>query len=70
MCACVSHARGTPGQGLGMSPTNRQLHVTGISIFRTAADELVERWQNRDMLGLIQQINEQPKATTYMAAAG
>jgi predicted ester cyclase len=58
------------GLGLGVAPTNEQLRTTGISILRTANDKLVEGWQNWDMLGLMQQIQRQPMAPTYIAAKG
>jgi predicted ester cyclase len=57
------------GSGLGMSPTQKQLHTTGISILKTLDDKVVEGWQNWDMLGLMQQINEQSKSPAYIAAA-
>jgi predicted ester cyclase len=56
------------GPGLGMAASNKQLHTTGISIVRIVNDRLVEGWQNWDMLGLIQQIECQPLARTYIAA--
>jgi predicted ester cyclase len=56
------------GPGLGMAASNKQLHTTGISIVRIVNDRLVEGWQNWDMLGLIQQIECQPLAPTYIAA--
>jgi predicted ester cyclase len=52
-----------------MSPTQKQLHTTGISILKTLDDKVVEGWQNWDMLGLMQQINEQSKSPAYIAAA-
>jgi steroid delta-isomerase-like uncharacterized protein len=42
------------GDGLGVPPTNEQLSITGISIVRIANNQLVERWQNWDMHGLMQ----------------
>lgn len=57
------------GTGLGMPPTDEQVHTTGISIVTTADGKVVEAWQNWDMLGLMQQINRQPKAPTYIAAS-
>ena len=53
------------GSGFGVPATNKRLHTTGISIIRAADGKLVEGWQNWDMLGLLQQIHEQPMAPTY-----
>lgn len=56
------------GGGLGMAPTGKTLETTGITIVRVANGKLVAGWQNWDMLGLMQQINEQPMAGTYIAS--
>jgi predicted ester cyclase len=56
------------GPGLGMAPTGKHVQTTGISILRTENDKMLEGWQNWDMLGLLQQINTEPKAATYVAA--
>jgi steroid delta-isomerase-like uncharacterized protein len=56
------------GHGLGMPPTNKKLETTGISIVRVADGKLAAGWQNWDMLGLMQQIQAQPRAATYIAA--
>lgn len=55
------------GHGLGVEPTHKQLHVTGISILRIAGGQIVEAWQNWDMLGLIQQIQGGRRSPTYIA---
>ena len=56
------------GDGLGFPPTGKTCHITGISIVRFAHGQLVEAWQNWDMLGLLQQIQGAPKAATYITA--
>src|SRR5689334_5794582 len=56
------------GAGLGIEPTNKELHTTGISIVRTANGKLVEGWQNWDMLRLMQEIKGEPRAPIYIAA--
>jgi predicted ester cyclase len=56
------------GNGLGLPPTNQQVHTTGMSIVRVAGNKIVEGWQNWDMLGLLLQIRREPKPATYMAA--
>lgn len=45
--------------GHGMGPiTDKYLQTTGISVVRIMGGKFVSGWQNWDMLGLIQQINE------------
>jgi len=68
ICARWSVTMTHTGDGLGFPPTNKRCHVTGMAILRVAGGKLVEGWQNWDMLGLIQQIQEAPKAATYIAA--
>jgi len=57
------------GNGLGMDPTNKGLQTTGITIVQIANGKFVTGWQNWDMLGLLQQINGEAKAPTYIGAA-
>ena len=52
-----------------MPPTGKTLQTTGITIVRVAGGKLVEGWQNWDMLGLMQQIQDQRQAATYIGAA-
>jgi len=45
--------------------------MNGISIISVAGDKFVEGWQNRDMLGLMEQIRGgEERSATYVAAAG
>ncbi len=47
-----------------IAPTGRQATWTGIDIFRIAGGRIVERWNERDLVGLLQQlgvIRVQPK---------
>ena len=55
------------GDGLGLPPTGKHVSTTGISMIRMAHGKMAEGWQNWDMLGLMQQITEAPKAMTYIA---
>jgi predicted ester cyclase len=58
------------GHGIGVDPTGKNVRVTGISILRVANGQLVEGWQNWDMLGLLQQIQGSANTTnnsTYIA---
>lgn len=69
------------GGGLGVEPTGRQVHTTGISILRGSesgsgsgsasgsGSQVVEAWQNWDMLGLLEQIQGRGRAATYIAEA-
>jgi steroid delta-isomerase-like uncharacterized protein len=53
------------GNGLGIAPTGKAIHVTGITILRIADQRLVEGWQNWDMLGMLEQINGLARSATY-----
>lgn len=57
------------GAGLGMPPTGKLLKTTGISIIQVEQGRATEAWQNWDMLGLLQQIQETQRAATYIAPA-
>lgn len=43
-----------------VSPTGKQVKITGISIYRIASGKLVEGWTNADMLDLMQQLDALP----------
>jgi predicted ester cyclase len=55
------------GNGIGIAATGKSVRVTGISILRVANGNLVEGWQNWDMLGLLQQVQGAASAATYIA---
>lgn len=55
------------GAGLGIPPTGKTIHVTGMGIIRVAGGKLVEGWQNWDMLGMMQQIQGTEKSATYVS---
>ncbi len=44
------------GEFRGVQPTGRQVTVTGIGIYRIYGGQIVERWENIDQLGLLQQL--------------
>lgn len=48
------------GPLLGLAPTGKTVHVTGINIFRIADDQLVEGWHNLDELGMLRQLGLAP----------
>ena len=49
--------RGTHrGELMGISPTDRQVNVTGISILHFAGGKIEERWNNTGNLGIMQQL--------------
>lgn len=56
------------GDGFGIPPTGKQLQITGISIVQIAGSQLVQGWQNWDMMALMEQIHAKPMAATYIAA--
>jgi steroid delta-isomerase-like uncharacterized protein len=56
--------RGThKGDLEGIEPTNRDVQVSGISIYRLTNGKVSEIWQNWDRLGLFEQIGEVEPAT-------
>jgi steroid delta-isomerase-like uncharacterized protein len=48
------------GDFQGLSPTGKQVVVSGIAVERHKDGKIVERWVNHDQLGLIQQIGIVP----------
>jgi predicted ester cyclase len=61
-------ARGThSGSVMGEQPTEREVVLRGINIFRIADDKIVERWGRLDELGLLQQLGV---SAAQPAAAG
>jgi steroid delta-isomerase-like uncharacterized protein len=53
--------RGThKGEFQGMSPTGKQINVTGIDIDRIANGKVVECWPIMDELGMLQQLGVVP----------
>ena len=44
------------GAFLGIAPTGREVTVSGIHIDRFAEGKIVERWEQIDMAGLLQQL--------------
>jgi predicted ester cyclase len=58
-------ARGThQGDLMGISPTGKQVTVTGISIARLTGGKVVEEWTNWDTLGMLQQLGVVPAMAT------
>ena len=56
------------GDGMGMPATDKEVSITGMSLVRFADGRFAECWQNWDMYGMMQQINEASKAKAYMTA--
>lgn len=48
------------GTMMGISPTNRKVEATGISIHRIADGKIAETWNNYDALGIFQQLGAIP----------
>jgi steroid delta-isomerase-like uncharacterized protein len=54
-------ARGTnSGSLMGMPPTGRPIHITGISIERIAGGKIAETWVNFDGMGMMMQLGVIP----------
>jgi|HubBroStandDraft_6_1064221.scaffolds.fasta_scaffold18900_2 steroid delta-isomerase-like uncharacterized protein len=55
------------GAGLGIPPTGKTVHITGITVLRASDGRVVEAWQNWDMLGMMEQMQGAvKKAATYI----
>ena len=67
LCVRWSCSAKHTGDGLGIAPTDKPIHVTGITILRVANGKMVEGWQNWDMLGLMEQIRGGARSATYIA---
>lgn len=48
------------GDFMGVPPTDKEVTITGITILRFAGGKCVERWNQADMLGLLQQLGAVP----------
>ena len=44
------------GEFRGIAPTEAELEVTGIGVFRFSEGKVVESWDNFDQLGMMQQL--------------
>jgi steroid delta-isomerase-like uncharacterized protein len=54
------------GDGLGVPPTGKSVHFTGITIMQVSDGKIVEAWQNWDMLGMMEQLQGVARAATYI----
>ena len=51
------HCTGTlTGGGLGVGPTGKPMNIAGMSILRVRDGQIVEAWNNFDVLGMHQQL--------------
>ena len=48
------------GEFMRMSPTNKQLTMTGVHIDRIVDGKIVETWNYLDMIGIMQQLGMKP----------
>lgn len=48
------------GEFMGIPPTNKAIRVSGMSILRFSSGRCVERWNQADMLGWLQQLGAIP----------
>jgi len=69
LCARWSCTAKHTGNGLGIPPSGRTVHLTGITIARVEDGKVVEAWQNWDMLGMLEQITGGAKSATYLGAS-
>jgi predicted ester cyclase len=54
--------RGThDGELMGVSPTGKQVTVSGLTISRLEGGKIVEEFQNWDTLGMLQQLGAVPE---------
>jgi len=54
-------ARGThTGEMMGIPPTDKQVAVTGIDIYRVVGGQVVEHWGEMDQMGMMQQLGVGP----------
>ena len=44
------------GELMGMPPTGKKVHITGITIHRISGGKIVETWNNYDSLSMVQQL--------------
>jgi len=49
------------GEFMGVPPTGKQLAMVGFSIFCIKDGKIVEEWGEMDMMGLMQQIGDNPQ---------
>lgn len=55
------HARGTQrGPLLGISPTDKEVTWSGVTLYRVADGTILEDWNSADFLGLLQQLGVVP----------
>ena len=60
-CTCTQ-----TGDDMGMPATHTTIRVTGMSIMRIVDGRMMEGWQNWDMLGMLEQIRDANRSTTYL----
>jgi predicted ester cyclase len=68
--ACIRwtcRARHT-GFGFTVPPTGAEVRITGISMIQVEEGNVVEAWQNWDMLGMMEQIKGHSAPPTYITA--
>lgn len=54
------------GDQLGIPPTNQQAAVTGMSIIRVSDGQIIEAWNNWDIMALMQQIGALQSTATLL----
>jgi steroid delta-isomerase-like uncharacterized protein len=57
------------GTFLGISPTGRQLRISGICIDRILGGKIVEEWEEWDTLGMMQQLALLPREVSLASSS-
>ncbi|MBI2263922.1 MAG: ester cyclase [Armatimonadetes bacterium] len=62
--ACRYTFRGThKGDFMGLSPTGKMVTMTGMTILHFSGAKCIERWNEADIMGLMQQLGAVPAAS-------
>jgi len=56
------------GFGFSIPPTGAEVRITGLSVIHVEEGQVVEAWQNWDMLGMMEQIKGHSAPRTYIMA--
>ena len=49
------------GEYMGITPTGKNVELTGISVYRVEGSKIAESWNSEDQLGLIRQLGAVPE---------
>ena len=60
MVARVTGSGTHTGELMGIPPTGKRLEMTGIVIYRIEGGNIIERWAQHDVVGLMRQMGVLP----------